>query len=505
MAPVTMAIEMGRRRLRAVLARRHRNVLRVERVLSEEIRRTSTRVNPAALGEWIRQQLRAARFPRGRAIVALAREHVGLKRFSLPSTDANELPNMTRLALQRDLPFADEKAVIDFVPVSRTETTTTVLAVAVPERICDHAMRTMKAAGIRVERLTLRAMGCAAVLRSLASEHKQSVLALDVSGDGVEFCVLENDQIRLSRAAELPQQPDPVAISDAIVTEARRTWMSFRMTETNLTLQLAVIIGDSFIEEYAKGPLQELLQAPVEQLEGHPLIDRGGERLTRVWPLVGLLLEPVLGTETIDFSRPRRFLDPRLAQRRRAVLGAAAVVLILLAGWSYARRETKLLNEQLGEIEAQRASLAPDFARRQREQARLLHLDQWSSVDPRWLEHIGFLLQNLPPREDIVLDGITASIHAPGVQYRKKDGSWTAPRELAIVIEGEARDRAIADALRARLVHPDWMKASSSGSDGAAGRRLPFGFTYRLTTGEVAPLSEKDSESAEKREESASP
>ena len=58
---------------------------------------------------------------------------------------------------------------------------------------------------------------------------------------------------------------------------------------------------------------------------------------------------------------------------------------------------------------------------------------------------------------------------------------------LTIVVDGEAKDRRVADVLRAALVKSDRYRTASSGADGAGGRRLPYGFTYRLTTDAKAP------------------
>ena len=116
-----MAIEIGRRRLRAILAGRNGGCLRVKRTLVADLPGGLEGGDPKALGRWIGDELASAGFPKGRATIALARGRVGLKRIVLPTTDVDELPEMTRLALPRELPFDAEKAVIDYVPVEREE------------------------------------------------------------------------------------------------------------------------------------------------------------------------------------------------------------------------------------------------------------------------------------------------------------------------------------------------------------------------------------------------
>ena len=51
----------------------------------------------------------------------VSREHVAVKRLTLPTIEVQELPEMTRLALHRDLPFDPQEAVIDFVATGRAQ------------------------------------------------------------------------------------------------------------------------------------------------------------------------------------------------------------------------------------------------------------------------------------------------------------------------------------------------------------------------------------------------
>ena len=108
-----IAVDLGRRRLRALLAVRGRAPgagrgrpgLRVKRALIEDFPADMNLDDPQVVGQWVGQRLNAAGFPGGRATLAIGREHVVLKRITLPTTDDAELPDMTRLAMQRELPF----------------------------------------------------------------------------------------------------------------------------------------------------------------------------------------------------------------------------------------------------------------------------------------------------------------------------------------------------------------------------------------------------------------
>src|SRR5690606_15854441 len=67
-----------------------------------------------------------------------------------------------------------------------------------------------------------------------------------------------------------------------------------------------------------------------------------------------------------------------------------------------------------------------------------------------------------------------------------------ADYNMVISIDGEARDRETADAFRDALTKDPFYTASTAGADRTGGRRLPFGFTYRLRTAVGSPMKAAD-------------
>jgi hypothetical protein len=488
----TIVIDLGRRRLRALLAQRDGGILRVQSVLTESLPEGVSRDDPEQVGRWVGATLRKAGFPRARAIIALAREHVGLKRLTLPTTDEHELPEMTRLAMQRELPFdaAPGAAVIDFLAISTTDTSTTVLAVAVQEQTLEFARRMARAANRRVERISLRGMGAALILRHLGEGTQGSILAIDITREMIEFCFIDDGAIRFSRAANAPPDADAEQLAEHVITETRRTWMSYRLgggPEDASDVQHAIIMGDREVSERVAGPLAEMLHVEVEVLRGHPLVDPGGCLMDRVWPLAGLLLESSHGGATINFARPRKAPDRAALRRRNALVAASAIVLTFMVFYTIGMQRIDALERQVAEMEQRQQRLYPDFVRLSREQYRRRHVELWESADVRWLEHLTYLSEIVPSRGHVVLDGWTGSVDFRGVQFDRREREWSAPRHLTIALTGEARDRAAADGFREALVQAEAYTASSTGADAPGGRRLPFGFSYRLRSAAAMP------------------
>lgn len=530
-----IAIDLGRRRLRAVQAARGvaRRGVSIARLLVRDVPAELDYDDPAAVGRWLADCLREAGFRRGNAILSIGREHVGLKRITLPTIDPVELPDMTRLAMQRELPFDADSAVIDFMPVERHETSTTVLAVAVPNRQVEFMQAVAAAAGIKVERIALRTMGTAALMNALEEPHATgfrvedvgriaaedapagsateadataaarataaappATLAVDVVGEGVEFCVLSEGSIRFSRAAETPAPQDELAMAETVVTEARRTWMSYRVGEETGGIGHAVIMGDRRVAEYAAGPVGEMLKMPVRVLHEHPRVEvertstpREDESadLSRVWPLVGLLLERESGAERIDFLHPRRTPDVGARTRQRRLLAAAAVVVVGGAAFTLMRQDLQTLSGRAQNLVKQRDSGAAPYARAYRDIYKLEHLNQWASVKVDWLDHAMFLAKVAPPPDQIVLDSWSGALEFNGVSFDSRSFRWGAEHQATIVIDGEATSRATADSFRNALISNPIYVATTTGADAKGGKRMPFGFTYRLRTRASTP------------------
>lgn len=489
-----MAIDIGRLRLRGLLAVRDGGILRVRSTVLADVPEGVDPDNAEAFGAWVGNTLSEAGFPRGfgaKAVIALAREHVALKRLTLPTDDEGELPDMTRLAMARELPFDAQKAVIDFVPIAKTDTSTTVLAVAVKREALDHALAVAKAARIGVERVSIRNLGSALLLRHLDApgRESESILALDIIGESLEFCVVESPQrvVRFSRAAEAVPWRDVDLVVDTVMTETRRTWMSYRIAEDSSEIRHVVIMGERRVAEEVAEPMSDMLGVEAEVLRAHPLVDPGGNDLDRCWPLAGLLLEPAHGGATIDFAHPRKAPDVAAERRKRAIFAAAACALVLLALWTFARTNLAQLEAQVADMRSQSRSLYPDYVHHARDKLRIEHIEHWMTAHADWLEHLMYLSTITPPPEQVVLDEWSGELSFRSVGFDRSSRTWSAPKQILITVSGEARDRVTADAFREALVRADLYVTSSTGTDAAGGRRLPYGFTYRLRTETASP------------------
>ncbi len=488
-----LAIDIGRRHLRALQAARGRGRLVVSRVLVEPIPPDLDRGDPRALGAWVGRALSAAGFSKARAAVAISREHVVLKRMTLPTADPRELPEMTRLALRRQLPFDPQTAVIDFIEVSRGASSSTVLAVAAPHDVLSGVRQAAGSAGLGLERISLRSMGSAALCAGLSAEDDAApggaVLVVDVTGERVDFSVVDEGVIRFSRAGELPEIDDAQKMADAVMTEARRTWMSYRIVEEADGVRRAVVLGDRRVGRLVAESIGDVLKVPATVLEAHPLVDArmGGDDLGEAWPLAGLLLGPESSGAAIDFAHPRRAPDIAARRRSLALAGLGAAVVLCGAGVTAARLDLAEINLRVARLESQRGAARPAYYRYGRDRYRLEHLERWETAAPDWLAHLEYVTSLSPPSQQLVLDEFTGDLGFGGVEFDSPTSAFSAPVEIRIVLEGEAADRAAADEYRGRLVGTEAYAISTAGPDAQAGKRLACGFRYQLRGGATRP------------------
>jgi hypothetical protein len=208
-----------------------------------------------------------------------------------------------------------------------------------------------------------------------------------------------------------------------------------------------------------------------------------------LWPLVGLLLAPMLGRELIDFLHPHK--APDIASRRRqiayGIVGMA--VILVFAGITWARFDLADRRQEMQRLDERKSMLLPGYLRYGRDRYKLAHLQHWESADAKWLEHLRYIATMAPPSDQVVLDSWTGTLNFSGVKFDRKTRQFAAPKEIRIVVEGEAADRVTADGFRGVLVETESYDISTAGPDARSGRRLPWAFQYNLRTKDAAPGS----------------
>lgn len=481
---------MGRRLLRVVEVEWRGNRPHVLRAVTVETPESLDPEDPKATGLWLAEALRSAGIRARRALFAVNREVASYKRLLLSTVHAEDLPDMTRLAMQRELGPAAEGAVIDLLPGGREESGTVVHALAVPPREIDYIRMLARHAGLTVDRISLRTFGSALLLQSRAepSEPDVAQLAIDLTGEGIELCFVSNGEVRHSRGAEVKYHRDAAAAADAAVTEVRRSWAAWRLAQPEVTIARTVILGEHELAQRVAREVGDLF-GDISTLREHPLVGGRTEALDACWPLVGMLLEGSERRPRIDLASPRR--APDLAARRRMAIYASvgSVVLAFLVGWTIGARELRGLQERAEDLEDKAKSVQAESQRFKRDYFRAQHLAAWEESSPRWLDAIVDVGGFAPDPSQVVFDLFAGTLDPGAVRVVKEPGKETRismRRPIRIMLEGEARERASVDALRETFLKDGRFSLDSPGTDKIGGRRLAMPFTFILRPGGTA-------------------
>jgi hypothetical protein len=435
----------------------------------------------AATGRWIAESLGSAGFEASAAVWAIGRESFALRALELPRATPAELPGMVRLAMHKEPALESVGAVIDFLALPRRTADDgnpiqPVLAAGLPAAALER-LKAWSAASLAIEAIVPRFLGAI----ELADAGNATVAIFDATGNGLECSVVRAGAAVWSRAASVQGGPD------ALVAEAKRTWLAFRLAEPTLEVADAIVFGDGASAAAIESAILRVAGVPARRFDAAERIQalRGvdAEVLAACLSLVGIAHRSARDAR-IDFAAPRKAPDLAAARRRRVLVGAGVAVLAALGGWTLGNQERKSFFARVEDLREKATAALPEYQRFKRDTFRLKHLETWASVRPDWLDHASYLHGFAPDAKQVVLDQWNGSLEISDVEYGR-DRRWKVESQLKVTLDGEARDRGTADAFREALVEDRVYTLSSTGADGRGGKRLGSPFSYLLRTGRL--------------------
>jgi len=456
---------------------------------------------PEELGVWVRQILDAAGINSRRAILAAARSEVVLKVLEFPGggiADEAERCEVVRLQMARQLTMPITESVIDWLPMSDggEESATSVLAGAIHVNRLGWYRQVADAAGLKPVGIQLSSGG----ITALTSASEGTVLTVAPSLTGIEYVVASDHRVLFARSIDFPdiseQVPDAAAArerAERIAVEAKRTWMSYRVSQRAEDVHAVAVIGFGNKCEQVRLACSELMELPGICVELPDRVKvRSAEAVSRnaaVYPLIGLALRAAAREAGMDFLNPRT--PPDKAARRRMVALAVIFALIVIAGAGYLVRDQKLrsLGTLESELKEERTRLQGKYLEFLGDFARAEHLERWNAMDPEYLGHIGWLSDHLPDPRNAQADRMALAM-AGEVRYTGTTfpgGAWTDPARLVIAVSGRVRGREVTLALRDRLLKTGPYVVANRGADVADRYDFELSTTQLAAPAEPAP------------------
>ncbi len=475
-----IAIDFSHRRLRAIEAVGHRGGIKLLRSLSEEVPGEIAHEDVSALGRWIGRRLRQRGFTAENAILSVNREHAVTRRLTLPTTNPDEFPSMVSLSLKKDLPIDSDQAVIDFIEFQRHETSSEVLACAIPRDVLARVVEVAEAAGLNVTAVSLRCFGTAKLLGSLPENQGRNALAIDLGAGGFEFVIANDESIGFARGVEV--LPGSEQSEEVLVTEIRRTWISHTLADGgNDQIESGVLLATSEMAHRLEIDVSRALGMEVVALDAHPMVRLPGDFDSDAWPLAGLLLTRFQGSQAINFAAPRKAPDLQARRRQRILILIGLTLIAAFGGWTLGNRSLSATRAGNAELAAKAKTALKEYHRNRRDGYRLDHLEAWTAVNPDWLAHVESIRAFMPDPSRVVLDDLSLALLSGGIDHDKGVG-FSEVGEVRVEISGESIDRETIDGLRSELVAAENIRLKSNGSEKSGGRRLQVPFDFQLRT-----------------------
>ncbi len=418
--PRLVAFDWDAREVRVVVATRSGSELLVQ----QAVRAPLPAEDPAQsaesrLAEGLRAALEEAGLGRVRALAAAPRPCVDLRPISVPPTPDNDLPELVRNQLVREIATLSDEAVVDYVAWSEQEDEPrTVMAAALPDEQLSMIRGACRLAGVRLDRLGLRPYAASALVRDRKHWSPQHTLIVDAVGDEADLTVVAEDHVVFSRTARLPEPEPEEGALPPLLAEIRRTVVAVSNQPGGGKVESVVFCGAAaemkpWVDKLEKFSGELSLRGEVfdpfdavplrPALRRHLPSDRG-----RFAACLGLLW-----CQARQVPAGPNFLDPHQRRepfnvRKWLPVGGAAVLAALLLGLVGLSWITLAeLEDQISRLRQASRALDNSVERAKEKQSSAEIIGTWAGSEVLWLDELRDFSARFPKRRDAVLSRLT--------------------------------------------------------------------------------------------------
>lgn len=452
-----------------------------------------------AMGAWIADCLRDANIGRSRVTLSLSRRDVVLKRLTLPGASEvgrADLTNMVSLQMTRQLTVALDGTAFDYLvlPSGGSNRDAMVLAGALPGERLEWCQALCRAAGLKVRRITLRAFGSAALVGASPVGLGETVIVIAASPASVEFLVIDGGSVAFVRSADIARlapNADYEAQVRRIAVEAKRTWMSYRVSRESGEIDRLVVLGDDELAQQTARVCSESLDIPADVLGPASGVELpkglSSDDASALMPLIGLA--SLDARAVLDFAHPRKAPDTASSRRQLAMLTMLGLIVLGGGGYVLGDGELSRLRSTLKGEKARRSELSAQYGQLYAEQARLEHMKQWASAQTDWLAHLAWISEHLPDPAQGQLDTIRASVaYEPAFVPDGKgaiSGDWPTRRLVNVTLNATAKVPGLLAQVRESLLADSVYQVDTIGPDAGNAIHLNMRSTLRTPQPEI--------------------
>jgi Tfp pilus assembly PilM family ATPase len=421
-----LALDWDHNQVHVVAADVSGGSIRVRNVL---VWRESQSPNPAeakALGQALRERLKAAGIAPAPVLACVGRDRVILKDIRYPPVAAADEHNVVRIQASKDLTDPPDEVVIDYTPLASSPGgERRALALIVRKELLSAYQDLCQGAGLRLAGLTPRPFGIAACVRRMAdsphlpapAEPDGATAVLTVAEHWADFSIVRGPHLVYSRS---------LTAGPGLAGEVRRNLAVYGGQNPQAPVATVFLAGGG--EEHAElhSRLQDTLEIPVHFFDPFALVDRPDLPATGRGGFTGavglLYAQASAGGLPINFARVKKAEKAKSPHRRLAVLAGGLVAVLALAGGAFWYLRQSDMDKKITALTKDKAEADALLAKLGEDGKRYDAVNTWVEGEVVWLDELYDLSDRLPQNNALrvtVVNGEQLARNAKSKQVAK--------------------------------------------------------------------------------------
>ncbi len=334
-------------------------------------------------GSDLRAALGKIQSPDRHVILVVPRAQAILRDFELPAGSPDEIVQMVRFQVEKELPLPPDQLRYSFVETDREDGHVRVQVAAVPVGTLQPALDALAASGFRVDAVTVSTFG----LANLVAGRGRPVVVFCPSAHAAEIFVFERGTVSLSRSASISSEGSASEVAETEIQRTILAWQArgedrekpdtiFATSRKNLGLNGELLSRDEVVWDSRTPALAGVCLGAVAKWA--PLLD---------------LLHPPLAAKRLKIPRAYR-------------IAALAVITVALAAFF----SQKILSDKRKELEGLRKELKkvePEVNQVKRKDSNTHLARQWRENRFPWAYFFVDLHKTKLKKEQLNLTGVT--------------------------------------------------------------------------------------------------
>ncbi|HJZ54746.1 MAG TPA: pilus assembly protein PilM, partial [Gemmataceae bacterium] len=316
-----------------------------------------------AVGEQLRERLRAAGIAAGPTVVAVGRDKVILKELRYPAVAPTEEPALVRFQALKEITEAPEEVVLDYAPLANgaADGERRSLAVILRKEVFAAIQTACAAAGLKLAGVTPRPFAVAAGLaRAFAARSvmppdtpDEAVAVVTLGPAGGEFTVIRHGEVAFTRAI-----PAPVVASEPLlIGQVRRDLAVYAGQAPAHPVQSVYVAEAGPVGWTAR--LRTAIGMPVhhyDPIEG-AAPEIAGPARGRFAGAAGLLAGRAADALPINFAAPRQPKAEANPHKQKILLAALVALLLIAAGGALGYMELSAAERRVATLQSRKTQL----------------------------------------------------------------------------------------------------------------------------------------------------